>query len=171
MWEVIAPNEHGSGRWTFDSETLAAAFLLRRQGQSIEYATRHGGWTMRECTYSGYRNEATYEFVATTENDRETYEFLYAYASEMLRCVPSMTAETLGRNILDTCGHIVAQDRDGETPRVYGWADFLAVPEAAVKVLSQLADSLFESGYEVRVFCNVSESDVGESWRETVAGA
>ncbi len=151
MWEIIAPR---GGRWTFDDEGQAKRWL-----DNVKENTT--GWLLRECTYSGYRNEATYEFIATTENDRETYELLLAYSAQMLRRVPSMTEQTLGHNIKLTCRSIVHQVRNGEHPSIYGWADFLRVPRAVARLLTELDDRI---GLE-----HVSEDDLGASWRETLA--
>jgi hypothetical protein len=111
---------------------------------------------------NGYANAETFRFEAATANDAELYADLLNVAVTMLQRVPSMTDQTLGRNIVDHVrGWLHDVDQD-ERPVNRGWADHHTVTSSPAK-LRALRD-------EVGDLRMVNETDVGESWRESAEG-
>lgn len=86
-------------------------------------------------------NHATREFNMVWTNDQEVYHAVLAYARELLRGVPGMTDQTLGRNVKDRVfawaygggwgwssgwGGSTSSQRDED--RFPGWADMQEAP-------------------------------------------
>ena len=108
----------------------------------------------------GYVNAETYRFEQFAPNVLSLYTDLCNVAREMLRRVPSMTDETLGANIKLHVRSWVYDAREGKAPQNYGWADGYTVTTSPA-VLLDLAEYVGD-------LSRLSETDLGESWRETV---
>lgn len=112
---------------------------------------------------NGYANAETFRFEAHTANDAELYADLLNVAVTMLQRVPSMTDQTLGRNLLDHVRGWLHDIDQGGQPVNRGWADHHKVTSSPAK-LRALRDDVGD----LRM---VNETDVGESWRESAEGA
>lgn len=51
--------------------------------------------------YNGYRNQATFEFCSTVDNHEALYYAVRDYARDLLRGLPTMSDQALGRNVRD----------------------------------------------------------------------
>lgn len=105
---------------------------------------------MGENTFDGWANYASWHFSVIWHNDYDLHHALIDYSRQLLRSVPGMTDQTLGRNIKD---------------RVYSWANgggygYDNAPRF-VDVLRHLQPDT--------PYAEVNEDEVGADMRETLA--
>lgn len=112
--------------------------------------------------FGGYANAESYAFEQITANDPDLYHDLLNVAVAMLDRVPSMTDQTLGRNVKDhVLGWLYDIDQ-GQQPVNRGWADQHRVTSSRTKLLELRA--------QVGDLRLLNETDLGESWRESAEG-
>jgi len=97
---------------------------------------------------------ATWAFDLHWSNDEPLYRAVLDYSRELLRRVPTMTQQTLGRNVRDTVQRWCA---DESAMRTTGWQATPYVVDR--RVLRMMREEVERSGG----FADVDENSVGES--------
>lgn len=114
-----------------------------------------------EQPFQGYTSQASLDFEQYASNHRPIYDSLRIYAGVCLRRVPSMTDQTLGRNIKDQARIVVEDAMAGEPLRFPGWGDYIVIPADSARDWVGLGAAVGLGNWP-----QIGEAELGGIWRE-----